>query len=144
MTELIEAIRSPEAGPQVLATALLRYVQASATPKEGSSWTPEAGIRVRYGVKLHFPKRTVAFKAVKGVEKAAMHRAYEYCAGLAAKLGNTHYGDAELDGPAVFDALVEAKVFETCGYNGGSIRFAGFKAAQKGTPTVPSSIDELV
>lgn len=142
---LIEAIKAPESGPQVVAEALLRYVQSATPVKEGSTWRPEAGIRVRYGVKLHFPKRTVKFNAVKGVETAALHRAYEYCAKLAQKLGNEAFGEAELNGEAVFNALVDAHVFELCGYNGGSVRFAGYKAASKaGVTEAPTDLAELV
>ena len=149
MSKLVAAISAADANPTDVASTLLRHIQAINQPKPGSTWRPENGLKVRYGVKLAFPNRTLNFApASKAAQAAAieagepipapMYRAYEACAKIANAIaerdgreGEAPFGAAESDGKAVFDALCDAGVFEACGYaypdgsGKASIRFAG-------------------
>ena len=138
---LVAAIKAEDSNPRDIATAMLRHIMASTPVKEGSSWRPEAGLKVRFSQKLQFPKGVAKFNAVKD-GTAPMYRAYEYCAKLAAKLNPEHWDDSQLQGEAIFDALVEEGTLKRCGYNGGSIRFADYTPAA-GTKRAKPEVDPV-
>ena len=154
MARLLTAISSPESGPALVASALLRHVQAITPVKPGSTWHPTRGLKVRYGVTLEFPSTTMKIAATKGASPA-LYRAYEECARIANLIAAREnrpiaFGEAESNGRLVFDAMVEEGTFEACGYEypdgsgRASIRFAG-EGSATGVTRAPAtlSLDDL-